>query len=287
MNKFSSPKKNGNRRLNVMFGDLCYFNRPMVHTQYVPLAIANIAQYAKQTFGEQINVSLFKSVDKFLDQAAQNPPEVVGLSVYYWNIAINQYLIKCLREMFGKNVIIILGGPTIDSDAQEQQRYLSTVFPGADALTLNEGEVSFSNIIEKILGNRETVFKDPIDGAIFLDGDRLVQGPPIGLTMDLSTMGSPYLSGLMDEFMNSDYQPLIQTSRFCPYTCAFCVSGKNRGKLRGYPIEQVEEELKYVSKRYVDRPHHTMYIVDENFGILKREVAGLEALLNLHKIKRC
>ena len=85
-------------------------------------------------------------------------------------------------------------------------------------------------------------------------------------------MGSPYLSGLMDEFMHSDYQPLIQTSRFCPYTCAFCVSGKNRGKLRGYPIEQIEEELKYVSKRYADRPHHTMYLVDENFGILKRDV---------------
>jgi hypothetical protein len=50
------------------------------------------------------------------------------------------------------------------------------------------------------------------------------------------------------------------------------VSGKNRGKLRGYPIRQVEEELKYVSKKYADRPHHTVYMVDENFGILKRDV---------------
>ena len=56
----------------------------------------------------------------------------------------------------------------------------------------------------------------------------------------------------MDDFMNSDNQPLIQTSRFCPYTCAFCVSGKNRGKLRGHPIEQVKEELMYVSKKYAD-----------------------------------
>ena len=32
----------------------------------------------------------------------------------------------------------------------------------------------------------------------------------------------------------------------------------------------MEEELIYVSKRYVDRPHHTMYLADENFGILKR-----------------
>ena len=99
--------------------------------------------------------------------------------------------------------------------------------------------------------------------------------------MDLSTMGSPYLSGLLDEFMNSDYQPLIQTSRFCPYTCAFCVSGKNRGKLRGYPIEQVKEELNFVSKKYANRPHHTMYLADENFGILKRDVEIAEA------IKKC
>jgi hypothetical protein len=85
----------------------------------------------------------------------------------------------------------------------------------------------------------------------------------------------------MDDFMNSDNQPLIQTSRFCPYTCAFCVSGKNRGKLRGHPIEQVKEELMYVSKKYADRPHHTMYLVDENFGILKRDIEIAEA------IKKC
>ena len=111
----------------------------------------------------------------------------------------------------------------------------------------------------------------------------MVQGRSVGLTMDLSTIGSPYLSGLLDEFMTPDsyYQPLIQTSRFCPYTCAFCVSGKNRGKLRGIPTEQVKEELEYVSKKYADRPHHTLYLTDENFGILKRDVEIAEA------IKKC
>ena len=52
----------------------------------------------------------------------------------------------------------------------------------------------------------------------------------------------------------------------------FVFQGKNRGKLRGFPIEQVTEELHYISKKYADRPHHTMYIADENFGILKRDV---------------
>jgi len=281
MNKSSFLKRNGNRRLNVMFGDFAYFNRHTTNVHYVPLAIGMIAQYAKQQFGDDINVSLFKNIDKFFDQAAQNPPDVIGLSVYFWNLNINQYVVKCVREKFGRNVIIVLGGPCIDSDAKEQHRFLTNVFPGVDAIILNEGEISFSNILQKVFGNCETVFKDPIDGATFMDGNHLVRGRPIGLSMDLSTMESPYLSGLMDEFMNSDNQPVIQTSRFCPYTCAFCVAGKNRGKLRGYPIEQVKEELIYVSKRYADRPHHTMFLVDENFGILKRDIEIAEA------IKKC
>ena len=185
MNKYSFLKRNGNRPLNVMFGDLSYFNRQTVNSQYVPLAIGMIAQYAKQQFGNDINVSLFKNVDKFLNQAIKNPPDVVGLSVYLWNLTINQYLVKCLREMFGRDPIIVLGGPCIDSDAKEQHKFLTNVFPGVDALVPNEGEIGFSNILQKVLGNRETVFKDPIDGMIFMDGNHLVRGHPIGLSMDL------------------------------------------------------------------------------------------------------
>ena len=261
-----------------MFGDLCYQNRQTVYEQYVPLSIGMIAQYAKQEFGDDIKVSLYKNIDKFLDAATENPPDVVGLSVYYWNLALNQYLVKCIRERFGRNVVIVLGGPCIDSDKKEQHSFLSNVFPEADAVVLNEGEVSFNSIIREIIGNHETLFINPIDGVSFLNEKHLVSGRPVGLSMDLSTMGSPYLSGLMDEFMNSDFQPMVQTSRFCPYTCAFCVSGKNRGKLRGFPIEQVKEELVYVSKRYADRSYLTMYLADENFGILKRDIEIAEAL---------
>jgi radical SAM superfamily enzyme YgiQ (UPF0313 family) len=267
-----SLQKNGSRRLNVMFGDFCYINRQTVGLRYVPLSIGMIAQYAKQQFGDDINVSLYKSAEKFLEQAKQTPPDVVGMSVYMWNKSLSQYVAKRIREMFGDDVTIIIGGPSIDSDKEEQQNFLRDHFPMANGIVVNEGEISFSAVIKKILENRKTVFNEPIDGLSHFDGTNLIQGRPNPLTMDLSTMGSPFLSGLMDEFMDGDYQPLIQTSRFCPYTCAFCVSGKNRGKLRGYPIEQVKEELNYVSKKYADRPYMTMYLADENFGIMKRDI---------------
>ena len=271
----------GGRPLKVMLGAFGYQNRHTVYSLYTPLSIGMIAQYAKQQFGNDIDISLFHSVGNFFEQARLSPPDIVGFSVYNWNTSVTQYAAKRLREMFGQNVLIILGGPSIDSEKQAQHKFITGTFPEADALIVNEGELGFHNVVEKFLGNHETLFKDPIDGAVFLDENQVVEGLPVGLTLDLTTMGSPYLSGIMDDFMDSDFQPLIQTSRFCPYTCTFCVSGKNRGKLRGFPIEQVEEELKYVSKKYADRPHHTMYLADENFGILKRDVEIAEA------IKKC
>ncbi len=283
MNNKTLNKKNGSRRLNIMFGDLCYENRQTMYEQYVPLSIGMIAQYAIQEFGDDIKASLYKNIDDFLDNMVKDPPDVVGLSVYYWNLSLNQYLIKCIREKLGQNVVIVLGGPCIDSDKKEQHHFIANIFPQADAIVLNEGEISFNNIIREVIGNRENLFKNPIDGLSFLDGNQLISGKPVGLSMDLSTFGSPYLTGLMDKFMDSDFQPLVQTSRFCPYTCAFCVSGKNRGKLRGFPIEQVKEELIYISKKYADRPYLTMYLADENFGIMKRR--DIEIAYALRKCK--
>ena len=75
---------------------------------------------------------------------------IVGLAVYYWNTAISQYVVKCLREMFGEKVVIVLGGPSIDSDKLEQYKFLTEKFPGANAVVVNEGELGFGNIIKKM-----------------------------------------------------------------------------------------------------------------------------------------
>ena len=263
---------NSKKPLNIMFGDFGYFNRHTRFSRYTPLGVGYIAQYAKQKFGKDVDVAIYKEIDKFFEKMKERAPDVVGLTLFYWNNDLNKYVIKCLREMFGDKVTIVLGGPSIDSDKKQQTMFLNKAFPDVDAIVINEGEIAFSNIVEKILSNRNTVYDEPIDGLSFLSNGELVSGKPIGTSTDISVLESPYLSGIMDDFIHSDYQPLVQTSRFCPYTCAFCVSGKNRGKLRGFPIEQVTEELHYISKKYADRPHHTLYLADENFGILKRDV---------------
>lgn len=266
-----------------MLGDFSYYSRYTAYSRIVPLGIGFIGQYAKQNFGSDIDISLYKNADKFFEDASNNPPDVVGLALYYWANSLNQIVVKELRKKFGNKVKIIIGGPSIDSDINQQKIFLTKLFPEVDAIVINEGEIAFSNAIEKILGKNGNVFTDPIDGLSFLKNNEIVSGKPIGTTMDISKLGSPYLSGLLDEFLETDYQPMVQTSRFCPYTCAFCVSGKNRGKLRGFPMEQVREELRFISKKWVNRKNHILRLADENFGILKRDVEIAEEIRKCKK----
>ena len=138
----------GNRKLNVMFGDFCYYNRHTLHERYTPLGIGLIAQYTKETFAEDVDVSIYKDVKKFLEKAQENRPDVIGLSVYYWNKAQNQYVVNKIREMFGDEVIVVLGGPSIDNVDDEQYKFLTESFPTANALVINEGENGFTNLMK-------------------------------------------------------------------------------------------------------------------------------------------
>jgi radical SAM superfamily enzyme YgiQ (UPF0313 family) len=256
--------------LKVILGDLSYYNKYSISTLYTPLNIGFVAQYVKQIFGKSAQVDIYKDPKKLLEAAKESRPDVVGLSLYFWNTDLDRHVMKQLRSLWGNEVVIALGGPSIDEDDGEQKRLLHS-FSEADAIIVNEGELGFASLIQAFLSGRDAMWSNPIDGVVFLRDFELVKGESVGLSLDLSTLGSPYLSGLMDEFLHGAYQPLLQTSRFCPYTCAFCVSGKLRGKIRAFPEEQVMEEINYLTKVYADRPNHTLFIADENFGILEHD----------------
>jgi hypothetical protein len=82
---------------------------------------------------------------------------------------------------------------------------------------------------------------------------------------------SPILNGMLDGFLTSDFTPLIQTSRMCPYQCSYCCSGKSNGKIRAFPVEVVKMEIEYIAKKYKQFPHRIFLFVDENFGISKQD----------------
>ncbi len=257
------------RKLNIVLGDLRYNNSIMKGRQFVPLGAGYLTSYAKKVFGDSISIRIFKDPSDLLDYAKVNKPDLVGFSHYFWNTELNLLTTRKLRLLLGAKVKIVLGGPSIDSDPE---MLLDTCnrYTEIDAIIPNEGEQGFTNIIKTILSGDG--FRNAIDGVAFEQDGQLITGKAIGLSTDLSTVPSPYLTGILDQFMHGEYQPLLQTSRMCPYTCAFCVSGKNEGKLRMFPIEQVKAETDYIASRYKEYPNILMYIADDNFGIFDRDV---------------
>ena len=257
--------------LNIVLGDLNYFNKHTINDNFTPLGCGYIATYLKKLYGRDITISIFKDPLQLLEYVKTNHVHFIGLSLYFWNHSMNHVVISKLRRLHGRKVQIILGGPSIDTIEEEQKKILQQ-FSEINAIVENEGELGFSNIIKEFLSGSNRLWEYPIDGVTFIQGKDLVNGNPIGLTIDLGTLGSPYLEGLMDTFIEGPFRPLVQTSRGCPYTCKFCVSGKNNCKPRKFPIEQVKEEITFVTKKFVNRLHFTLYIADENFGIFPRDV---------------
>ncbi len=88
-----------------MLGDFSYYSRYTAYSRIVPLGIGFIGQYAKQNFGSDIDISLYKNADKFFEDASNNPPDVVGLALYYWANSLNQIVVKELRKKFGNNLV--------------------------------------------------------------------------------------------------------------------------------------------------------------------------------------
>ena len=265
------------KKLNIAFGDLNYLNDWNHGAIFVPLSIANVAAYCLKKFGDAVSVSLHKDGEELLDSLDATKTDIVGLALYHWNTSLNREMIRHIRAKFGDDIIICLGGPSIDSDHAEQVRMFNE-FPEADIFVINEGEVGFANLVERVLSSDDP-FERLIDGTVFQRGGECVRGFDIGLTTDLAEMVSPYTSGLLDPFLNSSFLPIIQTSRLCPYTCTFCSSGKNKGKLRGFPLEVVKDELVYIAKKYSDHPHIVLNLADDNFGILKRDVEIAEHIV--------
>jgi len=258
------------RPLRIMLADLMYFNKHRGWMQVVPINIGFIGQHLNQEFGKDVDVSLYKNPLDFMEALKKTKPDIIGLSLYYWNTDLNRVVIKKIRSLYGNDVIIIHGGPSTDTEDHEQINFLQS--HGADALILEEGELPFADIVRTCLSNSNQLFSEPINGAVFLKDQELVGGLMKTVQTDLTNLQSPYLSGILDKFIYSDYLPLVQMSRYCPYSCSFCVSGKTRGKLRAFEMDQIKEEINFISKTYIDRPHFALQVADENFGLLKRDL---------------
>ncbi len=271
-----------NSKIEIVLADLFYINRLTQNRLCVPLNVGYIAAYTKILFGNEVNLRIFKDAGLLLEHLRNNKPDLVGFSFYYWNTNLNYHVVEQIRKKYGNDVVVAFGGPSIDSIEVEQKKLIDR-FPDVDVFIEGEGEDGFSKLVERMLTSRISPFESPIDCSFFQKGSQFIKGINTSKRLNLNEVPSPYLTGHLDEFVERSYFPLLQATRTCPYQCTFCVAGKDRSKLRAFPLDQVKQEIDYIAYRYKDKPHIILNLAELNFGINKQDPEISEYLRDVSK----
>ena len=276
------------KKLNIYLADLIHDRH--IYNYSVPLNVGYITAMLRKSLKNEVDSSIFKFPDDLIKSMKDRKPDILALSNYDWNVNLNKAIIKISRQI-NPDLYVIMGGPNIRKKPEGIKEFLLN--HPCDMHILNEGEDAFQTVIKHILAFWPKNIKNNIENsgikfpnAAYLQAETneciIGTKPPSALHKDI-TFPSPWLTGLMDQFMNNDkfpLQPLLETNRNCPYQCHFCVWGDfELNKIRLFDLDTVLEEVKYIFKN--SKHHFNLTIADANFGILKRDTIISEEVKRL------
>ncbi|MFL2769853.1 MAG: B12-binding domain-containing radical SAM protein [Rhodospirillaceae bacterium] len=241
----------------------------VIDANNTPLAVGYVAAHLKKVMGDDVDVELFKYPEDLAAFLNRKTPTIAAFSNYMWNERL-QYEFACQIKTRHPEAITIFGGPNYPIDEEEQLKFLSD-HPNIDFYVDGEGEFAFVELVKRL----KAVDFQPaalrqgcveIESVHYINDGQLVRGRAKARIRDLDdNLPSPYLTGLMDKFFDKQLNPLIQTSRGCPYSCTFCHDGiKYMSKTMRFSQDRITKELDYISDR-VQVPGLTL--ADLNWGM--------------------
>lgn len=260
--------------MRIVLGDLRHSTVGR-HSAYIPIAIGYIASFAKSQLGpDEIHVSIHVDADEISNIIASERPDIVGLSNYIWNAELSAAVGRHTKRVSPAS-LIVAGGPEfprVDSEIVDYLTYRNDL----DFFVSNfEGEVSFAELVKAVRCGRPLaeLKQDPPPGITCLDGEgRLRQSASPPRLKEMDVIPSPILTGMMERFLNGEFMPFIETTRGCPYACAYCVQGVDWfNKVAGFSSERVSAELTYIAQRMRNFPDIPLAMADSNFGMFQRD----------------
>lgn len=184
--------------------------------------------------------------------------DVLGFACYIWNIEMTLHVVDMMKAV-RPDIKIVLGGPEVSFTADE----LLERCPNIDYIVQGEGEEAFHALVTALqLGNDGL---DPVIPGVRGRRDGSILGSLEAVEVsDLSSIPFPYTEEDMEDLEHKIIY--YESSRGCPFSCQYCLSG-NKNTVRFFPQERTLEELQWFidhgvkQVKFVDRtfncaPHH-------------------------------
>jgi radical SAM superfamily enzyme YgiQ (UPF0313 family) len=195
---------------------------------------------------------------------------VFGFSCYTWNVAEFLELVASLKALL-PGALAVAGGPHV----QQARDFLGS--DPFDLIVLGEGEETF----QELLDAQDQSAWSEISGLAFLAGGQLVETPPRPRCQDLDRFPSPLDDLPLTDAMGEPLYDAIsyETSRGCPFRCAFCEWGTGAigGRMYQWSMERIRRDWTRIAEAGIK----DLWLADSNFGALKQDLAKAQLIVEL------
>lgn len=185
-------------------------------------------------------------------------PDVLALSCYIWNVDFIRGILADIKKMLPQTEIW-LGGPEVT--------YLSEQFlkenPWVKGIIRGEGEVTFRELVSFYV-DKQIKLKD-ICGLTYVQEGTIYSNPDRELvSMDDLTFAYEDLNDFENRII------YYESSRGCPYSCAYCLSSVDKS-VRFRSLELVEKELLF----FIEHKVPQVKFVDRTFNCSRKHTMGI------------
>ncbi len=240
-------------------------NSKYVHASLSPWCLlSGVREFSKNTYDISVMESTINGdIKAFADKIINEKPDVVSFSTYIWNVTKTLEICRIIKE--NHQCKIVLGGPEVayrQADVLKNYDFIDFVLSG-------EGEWTFPSFLDNMNDDLSLV-----SGLTYRENGEIITNSEKEYN---DTPPSPFT----DEFFANLNGRIsyIETSRGCPYRCAFCLSGRCSA-LRFFDLDRVKNDIiklansgtqtvKFVDRTFnanAKRANEILLFIKENYG---------------------
>ncbi len=237
----------------------CTLNSKYIHSSLAPWYLCSAVE--ELSCGDYdvdvLEATVNEPIEKVTARIVAQRPDFIGFSVYIWNRTSTFEIIERVKAQL-PSAKIVVGGPEVAYDIKATMRHTEL-----DYVISGEGEWPVSLLVDKLFGEESI---GDIAGVSYrkANGEIHIAEPYISECDPPNPYTEKYLSSLNGRIA------YLETSRGCPYNCAYCLSGRCGG-VRFFDIDEAKANMLLLANSGT----RTVKLVDRTFNADKNRACEL------------